>query len=331
VVSNATLHNEDEIKRKDIRIGDTVLIQRAGDVIPQVVSVDISKRNQKSKKYTFPENCLCGSITQKEINKSTKKEDAVRRCLKGYECDFIAREKLKHIVSKEAFNIDGLGKKVIDQFWELKLIRKPSDIFSINYSKIQSLEGWGELSIDNLKKAINKSKIIELDRFIFSIGIRHIGQESAKILSNFFRSINKFSDLFEKKKRQQILENLIDFDGIGEIQIDSINNFFSNNKNIEIVKKLIDRLKIKDFKIQNKKGKFSNKAIMFTGGLEKMSRSEAKSIVENNGGKVLGTISKKLDILVIGNSKPTKKKIESAKQLNIKILKENEWYKILDL
>ncbi len=331
VVSNATLHNEDEIKRKDIRIGDTVLIQRAGDVIPQVVSVDISKRNQKSKKYTFPENCLCGSITQKEINKSTKKEDAVRRCLKGYECDFIAREKLKHIVSKEAFNIDGLGKKVIDQFWELKLIRKPSDIFSINYSKIQSLEGWGELSIDNLKKAINKSKIIELDRFIFSIGIRHIGQESAKILSNFFRSINKFSDLFEEKKRQQILENLIDLDGIGEIQIDSINNFFSNNKNIEIVKKLIDRLKIKDFKIQNKKGKFSNKAIMFTGGLEKMSRSEAKSIVENNGGKVLGTISKKLDILVIGNSKPTKKKIESAKQLNIKILKENEWYKILDL
>ena len=124
---------------------------------------------------------------------------------------------------------------------------------------------------------------------------------------------------------------MIELDGIGQIQIDSINSFFLNNKNIEIVKKLIDKLKIKDFKIQNRKGKFSNKTIMFTGGFEKMSRSEAKSLVENNGGKVLGTISKKLDILVIGNSKPTKKKIENAKQLNIKTIKESDWYKLLDL
>ena len=330
VVSNATLHNEDEIKRKDIRLGDTVQIQRAGDVIPQVISVDTSKRNQNSKKYIFPEKCLCGAITQKEVNKSTKKEDAVRRCLKGYECDFIARERLKHIVSKDAFNIDGLGKKVIDQFWDLKLIRQPSDIFNINYNKIENLEGWGELSISNLKKAIDRSKIIELDRFIFSVGIRHIGQENAKILAGFFQSINKFSELFNAKNRKKILEHLIDLDGIGEIQIDSINNFFSNDKNIEIAEQLIDKLKVKDFKIQNKKGKFSNKTIMFTGGFEKMSRSEAKSLVENNGGKVLGTISKKLNILVTGNSKPTKKKIEKAKQLNIKIIKENEWYKLLD-
>jgi len=134
VVSNATLHNEDEIKRKDIRVGDTIKIQRAGDVIPQVVSVDLSKRSQKSKKYNFPKKCLCGSITQREISKSTKKEDAVRRCVKDYECKYIAKEKLKHIVSKDAFDIDGLGKKVIDQFWDLKIIRKPSDIFKINYN-----------------------------------------------------------------------------------------------------------------------------------------------------------------------------------------------------
>ena len=331
VVSNATLHNEDEINRKDIRVGDTIQIQRAGDVIPQVISVDKSKRNQNSKKYIFPEKCLCGSITQKEINKSTKKEDAVRRCLKGYECDFIAREKLKHIVSKEAFNIDGLGKKVIDQLWDLKLIRKPSDIFSLNYEKIENLEGWGELSINNLKKAVNNSKVIDLDRFIFSIGIRHIGQENAKILAGFFKNIIKFTDLFENRDRKKTLENLIDLDGIGQIQIDSINTFFSNKKNIEITKNLIDKLKIVDFKVQNKKGKFSNKTIMFTGGFEKMSRSEAKSLVESQGGKVLGTISKKLDILVTGNSKPTKKKIENAKLLKIKIIKETEWYKILDL
>ena len=330
VVSNATLHNEDEINRKDIRIGDTVQVQRAGDVIPQVVSVDILKRKKYSKKYNFPELCLCGSKTSKEINKSTKKEDAVRRCTKGYECNFIAKEKLKHIVSKDAFNIDGLGKKVIDQFWELKLIRKPSDIFKINYDKIQDLEGWGKLSINNLKNAINKSKVIELDRFIFSIGIRHIGQENAKILAGFFVSVIKFSSLFKESGRRKILESLNDLDGIGTTQILSINNFFSNKNNIEIIKNLIGELEIKNFKIQSKKGKFSNKTIMFTGGFDKMSRSEAKSLIESNGGKVLGAISKKLDILVIGNSKPTKKKIEKAKELNIKIIEENEWYKILD-
>ena len=238
---------------------------------------------------------------------------------------------MKHIVSKEAFNIDGLGKKVIDQFWDLKLIRKPSDIFSLEYKKIENLEGWGELSINNLKEAVNKSKVINLDRFIFSIGIRHIGQENAKILASFFKTINKFKDLFINKDRKKTLENLIDLDGIGQIQIDSINTFFSNNNNIEITINLIEKLKIVDFKIQNKKGKFSNKTIMFTGGFEKMSRSEAKSLVENQGGKVLGTISKKLDILVIGNSKPTKKKIENAKQLKIKIVKEIDWYKILNL
>ena len=313
VVSNATLHNEDEIKRKDIRVGDTIQIQRAGDVIPQVVSVDFSKRNQNSKKYNFPEKCLCGSTTHKDINKSTQKEDAIRRCNKGYDCEFIAREKLKHIVSKDAFNIDGLGKKVIDQLWELKLIKNPSDIFKINFNKIKNLEGWGELSINNLKKAIDKSKIIELDRFIFSIGIRHIGQENAKILASFFKTVNKFSELFNEKYRKNILKNLIDLDGIGETQINSINTFFSNNKNIEIIKKLILVLSIKNYKAQNKTGKFSNQTIMFTGGFEKMSRSEAKSLVENNGGKVLGTISKKLNILIIGNSKPTKKKLKMPK------------------
>ena len=330
VVSNATLHNEDEIRRKDIRVGDTVQIQRAGDVIPQVVAVDFSKRDSNSKEYIFPEKCLCGSVTQKEINKTTKKEDAIRRCNKGYDCDFIAKEKLKHIVSKDAFNIDGLGKKVVDQFWELKLIRKPSDIFEINFNKIENLEGWGTLSIENLKKAIDKSKLIELDRFIFSIGIRHIGQENAKILAGFFKSIKNFSNLYNEKNREKILKNLIELDGIGTTQVFSIKVFFSNNKNIEIVKNLIDKLKIKNFKIFNEKGKFSNKTIMFTGGFEKMSRSEAKSLVESNGGKVLGSVSKKLDTLVIGNSKPTKKKIESAKQLKVQIINENDWYKILN-
>ena len=331
VVSNATLHNEDEIYRKDIRIGDTIAIQRAGDVIPQVISVDKSKRDKKSTKYIFPNKCLCGAITIKEISTSTNKEDAVRRCTKGYECSFTAKEKLKHIVSKDAFNIDGLGKKVIDQFWDLKLVKIPSDIFELDYDKIRSLEGWGDLSIKNLKKAIDNAKTISLNRFIYSIGIRHIGQENAKILSNFFISAKKFSFLFIKNKRKEILNNLRDLDGIGTTQIQSIEIFFSNKKNTEVVKSLISILEIKDFKILNKKGKFSRKNLMFTGGLEKISRSEAKSLTEDNGGKVLGSISKKLDILVVGEIKPTKKKIDKAKELKIQILNEKDWYKLLNI
>ena len=327
VVSNATLHNEDEINRKDIRIGDTITIQRAGDVIPQVVAVDKSKRDKKDKKFIFPTKCLCGSETKKEFSKSTKKHDAVRRCPKGYDCKFTAKEKLKHIVSKESFNIDGLGKKVIEQFWDLNLIKVPADIFELDYNKIKKLEGWGELSISNLKKAITKSQFISLDKFIFSIGIRHIGQENAKILAEFFGSIKEFTKLFKSKNRKKILFNLADLDGIGVTQIESINNFFLNETNIRIVQELINKLNIKNYTIKNINGIFSNKKIMFTGGFKKMSRSEAKVIAENNGGKVLGSISKKLDILVVGENKPTKKKIDQAKQLNIKIMQEKEWNK----
>ena len=330
VVSNATLHNEEEIERKDIRIGDTIIIQRAGDVIPQVVSVDKSRRVENSRKFIFPKKCLCGSETIKELSKSTKKFDAVRRCTKGYNCDFTAREKLKHIVSKEAFNIDGLGKKVIEQFWELKFIKEPSDIFDLNYHKIKKLDGWGELSINNLKKAIEKSKIISLDKFIYSIGIRHIGQENAKILASFFSSIKEFTKLFDFKNRKKILVNLADLDGIGETQIQSVDSFFSSTTNIKITKDLINKLSIKNYTVQNNDGKFSNKRLMFTGGLKSMSRSEAKAITENNGGKVLGSITKKLDFLVVGESKPAKKKIEQAKQLNIKIILEKDWNRILN-
>ena len=330
VVSNATLHNEDEINRKDIRVGDTIEIQRAGDVIPQVVSVKISKRNKKSKKFIFPTKCLCGALTKKELSKSTKKEDAVRRCTKGYDCKFIAKEKLKHIVSKEALNIDGLGKKVIDQFWDLKFIKEPSDIFKLNFKDIKNLEGWGELSISNLEKAISKSQSINLDKFIFSIGIRHIGQENAKILAGFFGTIKEFCKIFDIKFRQKILTNLLDLDGIGETQIQSINSFFSNETNLRITNDLINQLNIRNYSTKHSGGKFSNKRLMFTGGFQNMSRSEAKTIVEENGGKVLGAVSKKLDFLIVGESKPTKRKIDQAKQLNIKIILEKEWNKILN-
>ena len=330
VVSNATLHNEDEIERKDIRVGDIIQIQRAGDVIPQVLSVDNSKRDNQSKKFVFPEKCLCGSITKKEFSKSTKKLDAVRRCTKGYDCKFIAKEKLKHFVSKEALNIDGLGKKVIDKLWNLNFIKEPSDIFTLDYNEIKKLEGWGSLSISNLKKTIEKSKNISLEKFIFSIGVRHIGQENAKILSSFFLSIKNFSKLFITKEREVLLKSLADLDGIGSTQVNSIKNFLNSKKNIKILQNLINKLKVSDYLIANPGGKFSNKKIMFTGGFRNMSRSEAKSIAEKLGAKVLGSVSKKLDILVVGDSKPTKKKVDIAKVLKVKIISEKEWNKILD-
>ncbi len=331
VVSNATLHNEDEINRKDIRIGDTVCIQRAGDVIPQVLYVKKEKRNKNMEKFIFPNKCpSCGSKTIKEFNYTTKKKDAITRCPDPkFNCKEILREKLKHFVSKEALNIDGFGKKIIQNFWNLKMIKYPADIFNLNFDKISNLEGWGDLSSSNLKKAIEKSKKVTLDRFLFAIGIRHIGQENAKTLAKYFISVKKFRELFDKEKRKKILNFLLELDGIGETQINSLEIFFSNSANINNISHLIKELNITDFKIIES-GIFYGKIVMFTGGLSKMSRAEAKAFVEKEGGKILSNASKKLDYLVVGDSKPTIKKVEKAKKLNIKILDENSWYSLLN-
>jgi len=326
MVSNATLHNEEEITRKDIRIGDTVKVERAGDVIPHVLSIDIKKRPKDSKKFLFPKNCpSCGSKIIKDFNKISKKYDAVKRCSsEGYKCEKIAIEKIKHFVSKEAFNIEGLGKKVVEKFWDLKFIKLPFDIFNLNYKKIENLDGWGELSANNLRKSIEKSKNIGLDKFIFSLGIRHIGQENAKLLSQYFLNIKNFNEL-TKNFNFNSLGNL---DGIGETQIKSLNNFFLDQINLNVVEKLISILNIRNVK-QNIKGKLANKTFMFTGKLSSISRAEAKSLIEENSGKILSNVSKKLDYLVIGE-KPTAKKVKQAKELNIKVISQSEWEKILN-
>ncbi len=329
LVSNATLHNEDEIIRKDIRISDTVLVQRAGDVIPQVVEVDLKKRPKNSKKFIFPIKCpSCGSKTEKEYNKITKKYDAVRRCTNdGYGCEKIAIEKIKHFISKDAMNIEGLGKKVVENFWELKFIKLPQDIYNLDFNKISNLEGWGKLSSKNLKTSIEKTKKINLDRFIFSLGIRHIGQENAKILAKFFKSIKNFQKLF--KGENKIYKDLIQLDGIGDTQISSLKKFFDNKINKHVCLSLISILNISDF-ILSSQGKFNNQTFMFTGGMSKMSRSEAKKIIENEGGKVLGSVSKKLNFLVSGESKPTIKKVNQAKELGITIIGESDWYNLIN-
>ena len=326
VVSNATLHNEEEINRKDIRIGDTVLIERAGDVIPHVISVDLKLRSKDSKKFNFPKNCpSCGSKTVKDFNFTTKREDAVRRCSsEGYECEKMAIEKIKHFVSKEAFNIDGFGKKIVENFWNLNLIKFPHDIFKLDYTKIENLEGWGKQSVANLRYSINQKKTISFEKFIYALGIRHIGLENAKIITKNLKSLKNFISLSKKDN----FDNLINIDGIGETQINSIKNFFKNSTNLHVLKNLEKVLIVKNAENQKTDGIFSNKTFMFTGKLSSMSRSEAKSLIEQNSGSIVSNVTKKLDYLIVGE-KPTNRKIDAAKSLKVKILDQSSWLKML--
>ena len=328
VVSNATLHNEDEIKRKDIRIGDTVTIERAGDVIPHILSVDLKKRLNKSAEFIFPTKCpSCGSKTIKEFNKVTKKNDAVRRCSsEGYKCEKISIEKLKHFVSKEAFNIDGLGKKIVEEFWKLKLIQLPQDIFKLDYNKIEKLEGWGRLSVENLKYSINQKKNISLERFIFALGIRHIGLENAKLLSKHFKSFENFQSLSKNKN----YEDLLNIDGIGETQVGSIKNFFINETNIEVLNELGKVLVIEKTKVKKNNGLLNNKSFLVTGKLNGISRAEVKSLIEENSGIIVSSVSNKLNYLITGE-KPTKRKLERAKELKIKVINQDEFLKMLNV
>ena len=327
IVSNATLHNEDEINRKDIRVGDTAVIERAGDVIPHILSVDINKRLKNSKKFIFPRNCpSCGSKTIKEFNKITKKVDAVRRCSsEGYYCDKISIEKLKHFVSKEAFNIDGFGKKIVENFWKLKFIKFPQDIFKLDYSKIEKLDGWGQLSVKNLIYSINQKKNISLERLIYSLGIRHIGLENAKLLSKHFTSFSKFKNL----SIQTDYEDLLNIDGIGETQVNSIKSFFSNKTNKRVLNELEKVLVVKNTIQNSDEGLLKNKTFLVTGKLNGISRAELKSMIEENSGKTVSSVSKKLNYLIIGD-KPTKKKIDNAKQLKINVIDQAEFMRMLN-
>jgi DNA ligase (NAD+) len=328
IVSNATLHNEDEIDRKDIRIGDLATIERAGDVIPHILSVDKSKRDKKSVKFIFPNKCpSCGSKTIKEYNNITKKEDAVRRCSsEGYECEKIAIEKLKHFVSKEAFNIEGFGKKIVENFWNLNLIKLPQHIFNLDFNKIENLEGWGKQSMENLKYSINQRKNISLERLIYSLGIRHIGLENAKILSKHFKSFSKFISF----SNETSLDDILNIDGIGVTQLKSVKNFFNNKININILQELQKILFVKDASTKNKSGLLNEKTFMVTGKLNGISRAEVKSLIEENSGTSVSTVSKKLNYLIIGE-KPTRKKVEKARELKVIILNQSQFLNMLNI
>ena len=327
MVSNATLHNEDEINRKDIRLGDTVIVERAGDVIPHILSVNLKKRKKNSSKFKFPEKCpSCGSKTIKEFNSITKKNDAVRRCSsEGFYCEKISIEKLKHFVSKEAFNIDGFGKKIVENFWKLKLIKYPQDIFNLDYNKIKKLDGWGNLSVENLKYSINQKKNISLEKFIYALGIRHIGLENAKLISKYFETFMKFKNLSKTKK----FDDLLNIDGIGETQINSIKGFFLNEINLKVLNELEKVLTINNSVLENKNGLLKNKTFLVTGKLDGISRAEVKSLIEENSGTTVSSVSKKLNFLIIGDN-PTKRKIETAKGLKINIIDQKQFLNMLN-
>tara|TARA_B100000029_G_scaffold430972_1_gene442278 strand:+ start:3410 stop:5515 length:2106 start_codon:yes stop_codon:yes gene_type:complete len=327
-VSRVSLHNQDEIERKDIRIGDTIKLQRAGDVIPQVISVDKSKRKKNSIKFYIPKECPCCK------SKTFRNKDEVAiKCTGGIaKCEDQQLGSLEYFVSRNAFNIEGLGGKNLKKFWKDKLIKYPFDIFYLNKfkDKIINKEGFGEKSYFNLINSINQKKTISLEKFIYSLGIPQVGQRTSNLLSKHFKNFSNWFESIKKlnKNDKKIFDQFINIDGIGPDVVEDIKNFFNIEK-IEIVKKLKDALdKIEEYKFSKKKNsKLSEKVIVFTGTLEKMSRNEAKSKAEELGAKVTNSVSTNTDYVIAGKDSGSKEK--KAKELNVKILNENEWMKFL--
>ena len=315
IISNATLHNFDEIRKKNIQIGDVVEIQRAGDVIPQVLKV-IKKTKQINHIINPPKTCpVCGSKTFKE------KDEAVLRCVNTYGCYAQKISQIIHFIGKKALNIDGFGEKHVKQFFDLKLINNIADIFNLknHKNKIENLDGWGKLSVDNLINSIEKSKNINLDKFIFSLGIRFIGEINSEILAKEFKNINNF---ISTSNNTQLLSNI---DGLGPKAIYSIKNFFSFDQNLVLLKKLSKILKINENKIENIDNFFYGKNIVFTGTLNSISRDEAKYMAKNFGAKILSTVSNNTDYVILGEKAGSKAK--KAEELNINIISEKEFLK----
>jgi len=321
IVSRATLHNEDEIVRKDVRVGDKIVIQRAGDVIPQVV--EVKKHAPKSEVFKFPHTCpVCGSPAIRE------NDDVIRRCTGGLNCPAQRVEKLKHFVSREAFDIDGMGVKVIEELFEEKIISNPSDIFSIENTglkdTISNWEGWGELSYNNMINGINEKRTIPLAKFIYSLGIRYIGEQNAKLLAKHFGTIES---LYSALTSESIAE-LINIDGIGERAANEISSFFKDKKNLEEVNKLIEILNIEPFENNSIETAITGKTLVFTGGLSSMSRAEAKAKAESLGAKTSSSVSTKTDIVVAGADSGSK--LKKANELGLEIWTEEDWIELIE-
>jgi len=333
VVSNATLHNEDEIARKDVRIGDTVIVQRAGDVIPQIVAAVIEKRPADAKAYVFPHQCpACGSHAVRETDPKTGEPEAVRRCTAGLICPAQATERLKHFASRNAFDIEGLGDKQIEGFYADGLITRPRDIFTLeerdarSLKKLKDREGYGALSVGKLFDAIRQRTNVALNRFIFALGIRHVGETTAKQLARHFGSIEKLQAVAIKAGQdgEAAKAELTDIDGIGPIVAGSIVDFFAEAHNREELEALMQHVTPEPMEAVAAASPVSGKTIVFTGSLERMTRDEAKAMAERLGAKVSGSVSKKTDLVVAGPGAGSK--LEDARKHGVEVISEDEWF-----
>ncbi len=331
VVANATLHNEDEIARKDIRIGDTVTVQRAGDVIPQVLGPILDKRPKNSKPYVFPRVCpVCGAAAVREIDPKTGTADVVRRCTGGLVCTAQAVERLKHFVSRNAFDIEGLGDKQIEQFFRDGLIKTAADIFALeardarSLQKLKDREGFGETSARNLFKAIEARRTVPLNRFIFALGIRHVGETNARRLARTFGSFEALRKTARAASEgSETRAEINNIGGFGEVVAEAIADFFAERHNEDVLDALLEHVTPLPMEAIASTSPVAGKTIVFTGSLERMTRDEAKAMAERLGAKVAASVSKKTDLVVAGLGAGSK--LAKAAEFGIETINEVEW------
>ncbi|HEX3942523.1 MAG TPA: NAD-dependent DNA ligase LigA [Rhizomicrobium sp.] len=333
VVQNATLHNEDEIARKDVRVGDTVVVQRAGDVIPQIVRVLLEKRPKGAKPYKFPDKCpACGSHAVREVDEKTGEAEAARRCTGGLICPAQAVERLRHFVSRNAFDIEGLGEKHIVAFYEDGLIKEPADIFLLKKrygagdKAIMAREGWGEQSARKLFEAIDRRREIPFDRFINALGIRHVGETTARLLARTYHTADALVAAMESKSA---VEELDAIEGIGLTVAEAVKDFFDEPHNRKAVDHLLEQVTVTPVTtLRAANSPVAGKTVVFTGSLEKMTRQEAKARAEALGAKVSGSVSSKTDIVVAGPGAGSK--LTEAEKHGVQVIDEDAWLKLIE-
>ena len=333
VVSNATLHNEDEIARKDIRVGDTVTVQRAGDVIPQILGPILDKRPEDSKPYVFPEICpVCGSAAVREIDPKTGTADVVRRCTGGLVCTAQVVERLKHFASRNAFDIEGFGDKLIEQFFHDGLIKSPADIFTLEERERRGLlrlterEGFGELSVRNLFNAIEVRRTLPLNRFIYGLGIRHVGETNARRLARHFETFEALRKIAKAASEgSDARAEINNIEGIGEVVAEAVADFFAEKHNEDVLDALLDHVTSVPMEAVASASPVAGKTVVFTGSLERMTRDEAKAMAERLGAKVAASVSKKTDLVVVGPGAGSK--LAKAAELGIETISEEDWLK----
>jgi DNA ligase (NAD+) len=333
VVSNATLHNEDEIARKDVRIGDTVVVQRAGDVIPQIVEVILDKRPKASEPYAFPHCCpICNSAAVREIDPKTGTEDVVRRCTGRLICPAQAVEGLKHFASRNALDIEGLGDKQIEQFYNDGLIKTAADIFTLEErdktanEKLRDREGYGATSVRNLFQAIEARRRVPVNRFVFALGIRHVGETNARRLARHFGTFEALRETARQAgEGSDARAEINNIEGIGDVVAESVADFFQEKHNEEVLDDLLKYVTPLPMEEQATTSPVAGKTVVFTGALEKMTREEAKAQAERLGAKVAGSVSKKTDLVVAGPGAGSK--LDKAKEFDVEVIDEDEWLK----